>query len=476
MGRKKKIREGILAGILWLAVWQAAAAWIDNTIFLPSPVKTMQSLQKLFASAEFYQSIGISLGNIAKGFLLGIFVGSALAALAAAFDFLETFFSIPIRIIKATPVASFTILALFWMDSEDLSILISFFMVVPVIYANVFAGIRETDKELLEMAKVFEIGLWNKVRYLYFPSAVPYLFSSASVAIGLAWKSGVAAEVIGLAKNSIGNHLYQAKIYMEMPELFAWTMVTVVISILSEKLILFLIRGIEKLTLGEAEETVTYEKEMKTEEEEKPVLTGKENNAVFCETAAELQIKDVSKAYGEKQVLNHVSLSLTCGVPFAVMGSSGIGKTTLLKIILGVEQPDDGEVLRGENAARSAVVFQENRLIESISVEKNLQMVCRKHENEERTETVLKALGLYECRKQKVSCLSGGMKRRVAIGRALIFDAPVLLMDEPFQGLDEGTKRRVMQMVKNSMQGKCALLITHDAAEAEFLCCKLVRL
>lgn len=477
MSRKKKNGERIMAGILWIAVWQAAAVWIDNAIFLPSPVKTVQSLQKLFASAEFYQSIGVSLGNIARGFLLGVFTGSALAALAASFGFLETFFSIPIRIIKATPVASFTILALFWMDSEDLSVLISFFMVMPVIYANVFAGIRETDKELLEMAEVFEFHLWNKIRYLYLPSAIPYLFSASSVAIGLAWKSGVAAEVIGLAKNSIGNHLYQAKIYMEMPELFAWTMVTVVISILSEKLILLMIRGMEKLMLGKAEETVSYEKTVKIMEENDPdPVCGESKAPVSDEETAALQVKDISKAYGEKQVLSHVSMVLSPKTPIAVMGSSGIGKTTLLKIILGIEQPDSGKVIWENGRNRVAAVFQENRLIENVSVEKNLQMVCGQRENRKKTDDLLKALGLYECRKQKVSCLSGGMKRRTAIGRALAYDASVLLMDEPFQGLDEETKRQVMQLVKERIYEKSVLLITHDPFEGEFLHCKLVQL
>ena len=153
MSRKRRTSEIVLTVLIWLAVWQIAAMWIDNKIFLPSLFDTAKSLKGLLFSTEFYQSIGTSLGNIAGGFLLGIFSGTVLAVAAAAVPFLETFLSLPIRVIKATPVASFTILALFWMKSTELSILVSFFMVLPVIYTNVLTGIRETDQEMLEMAK-----------------------------------------------------------------------------------------------------------------------------------------------------------------------------------------------------------------------------------------------------------------------------------------------------------------------------------
>ena len=211
MSRKKKWCYSIITVVLWVLLWQLAAVWIDNQIFLPSPTETGESLKRLLVSADFYQSIGFSLGNIVKGFGLGVFAGCVLAAFAAWWDFFENFVSLPIRIIKATPVASFTVLALFWMDSSELSVLISFFMVVPVIYGNVLTGIRETDGNMKEMAGVFRLRRFDQVRFLYAPSVLPYLGSAVSVAIGLAWKSGVAAEVIGIVKDSIGNHLYQAK-------------------------------------------------------------------------------------------------------------------------------------------------------------------------------------------------------------------------------------------------------------------------
>lgn len=472
MSGKKKIGYTILTVVLWVVLWQMAAAWIDNQIFLPSPQKTLGSLKSLLVSAEFYHSVGISLGNIAGGFLLGVFVGIGLAVLASLAEFFETFVNLPMRVIKATPVASFTILALFWMDSTELSVLISFFMVLPVIYTNVLAGIRETDVSMLEMTKVFRIRLFDRIRFLYAPSVLPYLFSAASVAIGLAWKSGIAAEVIGIAKNSIGNHLYQAKIYMEMPELFAWTFVIIVISVLTEKLVLFSLMLLERAVIGKVEETVgNVELEAPAAEQEPDGTAGKKDYA-----ERKIILSGVSKAFGEKHVLRDISLTLSPECPIALMGNSGIGKTTLLYIVLGLEKADTGIVMREKGAEEYAVVFQENRLFENVSVERNLQIVCKNKSQKEEITEILGRLGLYDCRKQRVSCLSGGMKRRVAIGRALLADTPVLLMDEPFQGLDAATRQSVMWLVREKMPGKSVLLITHDESEGAYLGCEIRRI
>ena len=478
MSRKKKTAYLILTVVLWMLVWQVAAIIIDNRIFLPSPLDTLKSLGILLRMNEFYYSVCFSLGNIAKGFLLGIFGGTVLATVASRTEFLETFLSLPMRVIKAVPVASFTILALFWVDSTELSVLISFFMVLPIIYTNVLVGIKETDRKMLEMAQVFRISLGNKVRFFYAPSVLPYLFSASSVAIGLAWKSGIAAEVIGLTKASIGNYLYEAKIYLEMPTLFAWTCVIIVISILSEKIILLLLHEVESKMRGTAED---YEELQKTEGQKEASdvagdLPEKSSSVAPHDSSGIITLHDVSKAYGEKQVLSHVTLSISKDQPIALMGSSGIGKTTLLRIVLGTEKPDDGWVERKPEDTPISVVFQENRLCETISVEQNLKMVCKNKKQKEEIEPILERMGLKHCKKQRVASLSGGMKRRVAIGRALVYDAPVLLLDEPFQGLDEHTKQTVLSFVKERMRGKSVLLVTHEKQEGMELECKIVQL
>ncbi|MFR8023128.1 ABC transporter permease [Eisenbergiella massiliensis] len=161
-----------------------------------------------------------------------------LASLSAAFRFVRDLLAPAMAAIKAVPVASFIILVLIWVPSRNLSVVISFLMVLPVIYTNVLGGILSTDRKLLEMAQVFRIPLFRRIRYIYLSQLLPYLRTGFSLSLGLCWKAGVAAEVIGIPKGSIGEKLYEAKVYLETPDLFSWTLVIVLISVIFEKLFL----------------------------------------------------------------------------------------------------------------------------------------------------------------------------------------------------------------------------------------------
>lgn len=475
MNKGKKLGYAVISVALWLLLWQLLAQRIHNAVFLPSPWQTAESLGRLVVSGELFGTIAGSLFNITKGFFLAAAAGSLLAVLSAASAFLCSFFELPVRVIKATPVASFTILALLWMNSSELSVLISFFMALPVIYTNVLTGIRETDRKLLEMAEIFEIPRLRRVRYLYLPSVLPFFLSACSVAIGLAWKSGIAAEVIGVVKDSIGNRLYQSKIYLEIPELFAWTSVTILVSVLFEQLVLWLIRCAKQLLIGEKKETGGAV----TEEPWEPRANHAERRKPEAKTVSApmdvpaISVSRICKKYGDHAVLWEVSLLLQEGEHVAVMGSSGIGKTTLLRILLGTEKADSGSVTVNKTVA---VVFQENRLCEETTVLQNLRMICKTGEQRTRIPELLSALGLADCRNRRVTCLSGGMKRRVAIARALLADKSILLLDEPFRGLDERTRLAVMEYTRSCAENKTLLLITHDTEEAEFFGCRQAKL
>ena len=147
-----------------------------------------------------------------------------------------------VTFIKTTPVASFIILCLIWLDSANLSVFISFLMVLPIVYANMLEGIRQTDPKLLEMARLFRVSPGRRLFYIYLPQLRPYLMTACSVALGLSWKAGIAAEVIGIPDGSIGERLYEAKVYLNSADLFAWTVVIIAVSIVFEKLFLLLLR------------------------------------------------------------------------------------------------------------------------------------------------------------------------------------------------------------------------------------------
>jgi NitT/TauT family transport system permease protein len=140
-----------------------------------------------------------------------------------------------LNVIKATPVASFIILALIWLKSYRISAFIAFLMVLPMVWANVSEGIKNTDIKLIEMTKVFKIPKSRVLKAVYIPSVMPYFVTACNVGIGFAWKAGIAAEIIGLSKDTIGRNLYDAKIYLETVDIFAWTVVVIILSLLFEK-------------------------------------------------------------------------------------------------------------------------------------------------------------------------------------------------------------------------------------------------
>lgn len=231
----------LISIIIWILIWFIAAFFIDNEILLPSPAAVTRTLFELMSRKDFYVSILFSLRGIAVGFLTGLFSGILLAVLSYINSFVSSFISIFIKCIKSIPVASFVILVLFWISGKELSILISAMIVLPVIYTNVLSGLAGTDIKMLEFAKIFRMSFFKKIRYIYIPSIMPALISACSVTIGYAWKSGVAAEIIGLINNSIGNELYKTKLYLETPQLFAWTITIIFISFICEKAVILVL-------------------------------------------------------------------------------------------------------------------------------------------------------------------------------------------------------------------------------------------
>ena len=247
---KKRLLYGA-AVVFWLVVWQLAAMAIGQEVFLVSPIQALGTLLELLPQPEFWQRIGFSAGRILLGFLLGAVSSVVLAVAAEGWAWVEALLSPVMQLVKATPVASFIILALVWVSGRSLSILISFLMVLPVLYSAVRTGIESADVQLLEMAQVFHLPLARRVKAIWLPAILPAFRQGCSVALGICWKSGVAAEVIGLPDGSIGDALYRAKITLSTGELFAWTFVIILLSAGFEKLFLALLDKAVARVLGE---------------------------------------------------------------------------------------------------------------------------------------------------------------------------------------------------------------------------------
>ena len=240
--QKNSIRK-LLSVALALLLWQAGAVLLDLPLLLVPPLEVLKRLLTLVQEADFWRTLLFSFSRIVLGFAIAFTLGCLLGVLSGKWPLLETLLWPYVITIKTVPVASFIILSLFFLSARRLSTFISFLMVFPVIYSNVLEGIRSTDRELLEMGQVFRIPWGRRLGYIYLPHLKPFLFSACSVALGMSWKSGVAAEVIGVASGSIGEKLYESKIYFMTEDLLAWTVVIVLISVLFEKLFLRLMKA-----------------------------------------------------------------------------------------------------------------------------------------------------------------------------------------------------------------------------------------
>lgn len=243
-GKKQNIWwQTALVVLFWLLVWQVASLAVGQVLFLPSPLQVAQALAGLVITPVFWAAAGASLVRIALGFALGFAAGVLLAGLSAAAGFIRLLLKPLLLLVRATPVASFIILALVWVSSRNLSVFISFLMVLPAIYNATLNGIAQADPKLLEMARVFRVGRMRRLRAVYLPALLPSLLSGSELALGLCWKSGIAAEVIGLPDGTIGERLYQAKLFLMTPELFAWTVVIIFLSWGFGRVVLLLLRG-----------------------------------------------------------------------------------------------------------------------------------------------------------------------------------------------------------------------------------------
>ena len=251
MNQYKQILRRAGAVAFWLAVWQCAAMAIGQEVFLVSPIQAVRTLLTLLPRADFWQRVAFSSGRILLGFGLGVLVSIVLAAAAEKSPAADTLLAPVMQLVKATPVASFIILALVWVRGASLSVLISFLMVLPVLYGAVRTGIRSVDPQLREMAQVFRLPFGRCLRAVWLPAVLPAFRQGCSVALGICWKSGVAAEVIGLPNGSIGDALYRAKITLSTGELFAWTFVIILLSAGFEKLFLALLDRMTRAVVGE---------------------------------------------------------------------------------------------------------------------------------------------------------------------------------------------------------------------------------
>ena len=238
----RRIAAGLFAAAFWVGVWQIIYLSVGQEILVASPATVLSRFLQLILQGSFWLTVFFSMCRIVEGFLLGVFVGGGIAVLTQTFPIANALLRPLIGVIKATPVASFIILALVWMQSSRVPIFTSALIVLPILWANVSEGIRKTDPRLLQMAKMYQFGTIGTIRRVYLPSILPYFTAACTAGMGMAWKGGVAAEVLSSLPLSLGGEIYRSKIYLETVDLFTWTAVVVLLSVLLERVLLWVVK------------------------------------------------------------------------------------------------------------------------------------------------------------------------------------------------------------------------------------------
>lgn len=448
--------------MFWLLIWQLAAFRTDNRILLVGPLQVLRSFAENMLRPDYSAVILSSLIRIGLGFFLAFFLGLAAGAAGWRFRLIEELLEPVMTVLKSVPAASFVVLLLIWFGSGRLAFFISFLIVFPNVYVNTVAGLRSADVKLLEMARVFDMSRGKKFFYIYKPALMPYLNSSLRITLGMSWKSGVAAEIIGLPEHSLGERLYMSKIYLDTAGLFAWTLTIVLLSFLFEKAVLGLVKTLEEWKPYPASGLTT------------DISSGIMPDSV-SDRQMPIRIRHIEKAYNGKPVLSDFTAAMQPGGRYLLMAPSGAGKTTLLRLMTNLEEADSGTITGMPD--RIGMVFQEDRLCEDFDAVCNIMLGMRKEEctgkrKEALTEYVrAEAAKLLpsDCLTKPVRNLSGGMRRRVALQRAVLSGADILILDEPFTGLDDESRARSAVYLVENLKGRTLIVTTHREEDVVLL-------
>ena len=477
---RKHMRKAVII-MFWLIVWQIAAMWTDNAILLVGPVQVLRAFVQNIMQPDFLKTVLYSFARIGLGFFLALCIGLLVGALGYRFPIAEELAAPVMAALKSIPVASFVVLLLIWFGSSKLSFFISFLIVFPNVYVNTISGLKSADAKLLEMARVFGMSRTNRFFYIYRPALMPYLNSCLKISLGMSWKSGVAAEVIGLPDYSLGEQLYMSKIYLDTAGLFAWTLLIILLSFLFEKAVLWLVK-----TYGEwkpypilTPKGKRWEKFVRRKSvQSTDAATGQaENNDG-------IKVSHVSKAFDNLTVLKDYSLTMEKGQRYLMMAPSGTGKTTFLKVLTGLERADGGTITGMPTYA--GMVFQEDRLCEEYDAICNImlgmgkdRLICQGKEDGgcgmskaqvvEFVRAEAAEILPRDCLTKSVKELSGGMRRRVALLRAVLSSSELLILDEPFAGLDEENRARSAAYLLEHLRGRTMLVTTHREDDVKLL-------
>lgn len=477
--KEKNLISQIGVWLFWVALWQILALVVGKPLLLPTPWQTVVTLWTLMGEKAFYLNVFWTLVRCLSAITLSFILGTVVAGGAYKYQVIQRILTLPVGFFKAVPLMAIIIYLILLVPSGWVAVVACFLMCFPIAYTNTLSGLGAMPKDLLELAQIYNITGVHKLKYIYIPSISPQIKSAIRLIAGISWKAVVAAEVLSIPKFSLGHEMVNAKYYLETSKLFTYIIVIVALSLVIEKLINIVLNkmtpkgykyskvfredDITKVTNVQCSHTISgkWSKE--------PAKMKKAADEINPPT---IEMHNLYKTYGEKNVFADFNMKIKEGKITSLVAPSGRGKTTLARLITGLESIDSGQITT-DSPVYVSYLFQEDRLIPWLNVYDNMAIGLLRNDERPNAEEIIemaKALEIEDALYELPEELSGGMKHRVALGRTMLAKANLLIFDEPFRGLDSNLKNRIIKRLwQNITEQKTVIVITHNEADADIL-------
>lgn len=444
----------------WLAVWQLTSMLDGSGVLLCGPLDALLALCHLVCTRAFWGSICFSTLRIVAGILLGYAIAGILAATSRHVRAVRALLQPVLLAIKSTPVACIVVILLIWTGAANVSVITVLLLVVPAIYFALCAGLDNMNTGQRDLFEVFGVRGQRRWAALTWPAVLPYLEAASSTVLGMSWKAGIAAELIGVPTGSIGERVYQAKLLLETPDLFAWTCCVICLSWLFEHGAMALLRGTWPRVVRFA---------LKAARGGTAAVHGDRD---ACKVR--LRAQSLLIGYGDAPLCEPLSFVLGPSSCLCLQAPSGAGKTTLLRTMAHLQRPFGGAV---ENTARGcSMMFQDTRLVDDLDAIDNILLFARPGFVRDDARDLACELLPEDVLSRPVRELSGGQRRRVELARAFAAPGELVLLDEPFGGLDAQAHSCALSFVRRHGSGRLVILSTHDASDAQALGAQVLEL
>lgn len=450
----KRIVLTCLSILLIPVAWQLLSWQMAQPQLIPSFPDLVRALLRLVYTPGFLVSIGTTCLRACVGLLLSLAAASITAFLLNRSEAIRFLFMPWLSLLRSVPVISFILLALIFLNPEMIPLLIAFLTMYPLLTENLLKGLMNRRDSWKILARQFHLNAWNRLFQINYPQLKPYLFSGLASAVGFGWRAIIMGEVLSQCVDGIGKRMKEAQVFIDVPELIAWTLVAIVLSWLTDKLI---------SRLSDWQPSVRYRH------------SAVELQAVSLQPN-DICLTDVSYSYG----VHHMNIILKAGKIYALSAPSGQGKTTLLQLLNGTLRPISGEITC--LAGQTANLFQEPTLLPQLTAKENIMLGGAAYYDrailEQQSLRLLAAFQLEKQAERYPAALSYGQQQRVALARALMFPAGLLLLDEPFNGLDVELRQLVACFLVEWQQEKQATVVfsSHHADEIKAMNAEVITL